>query len=484
MSLKDDKQQNIQMDLDFSSALTGAARSVAGEETESPRATNEPENPARTNRLMEEVCERENLKEALRQVKGNKGSAGMDGVTVDQLTDYLKQHWPVIREQLLNGTYEPKPVRRVEIPKPDGGVRKLGIPTVLDRFIQQAVMQVLQRRWDRTFSDHSYGFRPGRSAHQAVARAQQYIAEGHGWCVDLDLEKFFDRVNHDKLMGQIAKRVEDKRLLKLIRAFLNAGVMENGLVSPSVEGAPQGGPLSPLLSNLVLDELDRELECRGHRFVRYADDCNIYVRSERAGQRVMESITRFITQKLKLKVNEAKSAVARPQERKFLGFSFTAGPCIKRTIAPKSMERFKQRIRDATRRAKGVSIETTIEELAPYMRGWRNYFGFCETPEVLVALTRWVRLRLRAALWRQWKTPRRRRAALLKLGVSPRLARNTASSGRGPWPLARTKALTVRLSNAYFKSLGLPTLVDECSVTVSNRRVRTRTHGGVAGVGG
>jgi RNA-directed DNA polymerase len=291
MSLKDDKQQNIQMDLDFSSALTGAARGVAGEETESPRATNEPENPARTNRLMEEVCEQENLKEALRQVKGNKGSAGMDGVTVDQLTDYLKQYWPVIREQLLTATYEPKPMRRVEIPKPDGGVRKLGIPTVLDRFIQQAVMQVLQRRWDRTFSEHSYGFRPGRSAHQAVAQAQQYIASGYNWVVDLDLEKFFDRVNHDKLMGQVAKRVEDKRLLKLIRAFLNAGVMENGLVSPSVEGTPQGGPLSPLLSNLVLDELDRELERRGHRYLRYVDDCNIYVRSQRAGQRVMESIT-------------------------------------------------------------------------------------------------------------------------------------------------------------------------------------------------
>jgi len=462
MSLQDDKQRNTQMELDFTMEPTGEAREVGGEETESSGVASGPESPARTDRLMEEVCERGNLKEALRQVKANKGSAGVDGVTVGKLTDYLRQHWPAIREQLLNGTYEPKPVRRVEIPKPAGGVRKLGIPTVLDRFIQQAVMQVLQRRWDRTFSDHSYGFRPGRSAHQAVAQAQKYIAEGHDWCVDLDLEKFFDRVSHDKLMGQIAKRVEDKRLLKLIRAFLNAGVMENGLVSPSVEGTPQGGPLSPLLSNLVLDELDRELERRGHRFVRYADDSNIYVRSKRAGQRVMESITRFITQKLKLQVNEAKSAVARPQQRKFLGFSFTDGPEPRRRIAPQALERFKRRIREITSRAKSVSIETTIEELAPYMRGWRSYFGFCETPEVLVSLTRWVRLRLRAALWRQWKTRRRRRAALLELGVRPRLARNTAGSRRGPWYLAKAKALSVGLNNAHFKSLGLPTLIDGC----------------------
>jgi RNA-directed DNA polymerase len=462
MNLKDDKQQNIQMQLDFSLTLTGEAREAGREGTEASGAMNGTENPASTNRLMEEVCERENLKAALRRVKANKGSPGVDGMTVIGIKDYLKQHWPAIREQLLNGTYEPKPVRRVEIAKPDGGVRKLGIPTVLDRFIQQAVMQVLQRRWDRTFSDHSYGFRPGRSAHQAVAQAQQYIAEGYGWVVDFDLEKFFDRVNHDKLMGQIAKRVEDKRLLKLIRAFLNAGVMENGLVSPSVEGTPQGGPLSPLLSNLVLDELDRELERRGHRFVRFADDSNIYVRSERAGQRVMESITRFITQKLKLKVNEAKSAVARPQERKFLGFSFTEGPAVKRTIAPKALARFKDRIREITRRAKSVSIRATMDELAPYMRGWRNYFGFCQTPEVLISLTSWVRRKLRCALWRQWKTVRRRRAALLQLGVRPRLAANMAGSGRGPWYLALTKALNVGLSKVYFRSLGLPSLFEEC----------------------
>jgi RNA-directed DNA polymerase len=461
MSLKSETQQNIQTELNFSSTSAGEAREAGREATESLSTVNDPESPARTSRLMEVVCERENLKEALRRVKANKGSAGADGITVGRITDYLKQHWPAIREQLLNGTYEPKPVRRVEIPKPDGGVRKLGIPTVLDRFIQQAVMQVLQRQWDPTFSASSYGFRPGRSAQQAVAQAQQYIVEGHCWCVDFDLEKFFDRVNHDKLMGQIAKRVEDKRLLKLIRAFLNAGVMEDGLVGPSVEGTPQGGPLSPLLSNVVLDELDRELERRGHRFVRYADDCNVYVRSERAGQRVMESVTQFITQKLKLKVNEAKSAVARPQERKFLGFSFTAGPEVRRVIAPKALDRFKRRVREITRRAKGVSMTTTIEELAPYMRGWRGYFGFCETPEVLLSLTRWVRLRLRAAMWRQWKTPRRRREALIELGVRERLANNTAGSGLGPWYLAKAKALSVGLSNAYFKSLGLPSLVDE-----------------------
>src|SRR6266516_2759206 len=460
MNLKDDKQQNIQKQLDFSDAPTGEARKAGREETESSRARSAFESPASTDRMMEAICEWGNLKEAMWRVKTNKGSAGIDGMTVDELPDYPQLL--VIREQLLSGVYEPQPVKRVEIPKPDGGVRKLGIPTALDRFVQQAVMQVLQQQWDRTFSDSSYGFRPGRSTHQAVAQAQQYIAAGHGWVVDLDLEKFFDRVNHDKLMGQIAKRVEDKRLLKLIRAFLYAGVMENWLIRSNVVGTPQGGPLSPLLSNLVLDELDRELERRGHRFVRYADDCNIYVRSERAGQRVMESISRFITQKLKLKVNESKSAVARPQERKFLGFSFTAGPDIKRTIAPKALDRFKPRIRDITRRAKGVSITTTMEELAPYMRGWRNYFGFCETPEVLIALTRWVRLRLRAALWRQWKTPRRRRAALVANGVSTWAARNTAGSGHGPWYLARSRALSTGLSNAYFKSLGLPSLFQAC----------------------
>jgi RNA-directed DNA polymerase len=320
--------------------------------------------------LMEEVCQRSNLEEALRRVRANRGSPGVDGITVNGLVEHLKQHWPAIREQLLQGTYQPQPVKRVEIPKPDGGVRKLGIPTALDRFIQQAVLQVLQKRWDPTFSPHSYGFRPRRSAHQAVAAAQGFIAEGFRFVVDLDLEKFFDRVNHDILMGRIAQRINDPRLLRLIRAFLNAGVMENGLVSPTDEGTPQGGPLSPLLSNIVLDDLDRELTRRGLRFARYADDCNIYVRSRRAGERVMHSVTRFLTTRLKLKVNERKSAVARPWERKFLGFSFTAGKAPKRRIAPKALLRFKEQVRELTRRTRGVSLDAMVTKLSRYLPNW------------------------------------------------------------------------------------------------------------------
>jgi RNA-directed DNA polymerase len=407
---------------------------------------------------MEEVVERENLKEALKRVRANKGSPGVDGMTVHALPDYLKEHWPAIREQLLSGTYKPQPVRRKEIDKPDGGVRKLGIPTVRDRLIQQAVMQVLQRRWDRTFSEHSYGFRPRRSAHQAVAQAQQYLAAGHRWVVDLDLEKFFDRVNHDKLMGQVAKRVADKRMLKLLRAFLTAGVLENGLVSPVDEGTPQGGPLSPLLSNLVLDELDRELERRGHRFVRYADDCNIYVRSVQAGQRVMASITRFLHEKLKLKVNREKSAVARPQERKFLGFSFTRDREPKRRIAPKAKVRFKQRVRELTWRTRGVSLEEMVRELASYLRGWRSYFGFCQTPSVLVRLDSWIRRRLRSAQWKQWKRFGKRVRELRKRGVSRDWAMRIASSGHGPWRLSQTPSLRQALPDAAWDALGVPRL--------------------------
>ena len=301
------RRQNIQMELAFMAESRGETPMAANKGTEVPMAKRETEDPALTVLLMEQICQRENLRKALQRVRQNKGSPGIDGMTVNKLPRYLKRHWPQIREQLLAGVYSPKPVKRVEIPKSDGGLRKLGIPTVLDRFIQQGIMQVLQKYWDKTFSEHSYGFRPGRSAHQAIGRSQHYVDQGYRWIVDIDLEKFFDRVNHDKLMGNLAKRIRDKRLLKVIRAFLNAGVMENGLLSATTEGAPQGGPLSPLLSNVVLDGLDRELERRGHRFVRYADDCNIYVRSERAGQRVMENISKFIARKLKLKVNQSKS---------------------------------------------------------------------------------------------------------------------------------------------------------------------------------
>jgi RNA-directed DNA polymerase len=453
-----DKRQKNQLMLAFAEEWRGEAPNGLGEGTETLTAKCGTESPAIGEQLMEEVCERENCKQALARVKANKGSAGMDGMTVQELPEYLKQHWPAIREQLLSGNYRPQPVKRVEIPKPDGGIRKLGIPTVLDRLIQQAVMQVLQRRWDRTFSGHSYGFRPGRSAHQAVEQAQKYIAEGYRWVVDLDLEKFFDRVNHDRLMAKIAERVGDKRMLKLIRAFLTAGVLEEGLVNPVDEGTPQGGPLSPLLSNIVLDEFDRELERRGLRFARYADDSNIYVRSKRAGERVMESVTRFIATKLKLKVNQQKSMVARPWERKFLGFSFTNGFQPKRRIAPKAVDRFKGRVRELTSRTRGVSIERMAEELARYLRGWLGYFGKCETPSVLEGLERWTRHRLRSVIWKQWKRGSVRFAELRKRGIDKDLAARTAGSAHGPWRLANSLALSIALPNAYFDLLNIPRL--------------------------
>jgi RNA-directed DNA polymerase len=453
-----DRRQKNQLELAWTDESRSETPRVSDAGTESLAAKRGTESPAIDEQLMEEVCERENCKQALAKVKANKGSPGIDGMTVEELPEYLKQHWPAIREQLLSGTYKPQPVKRVEIPKPDGGVRKLGIPTVLDRFIQQVVMQVLQRRWDRTFSENSYGFRPGRSAQQAVQTAQQYMADGYRWVVDLDLEKSFDRVNHDRLMAKMAERVSDKRMLKLIRAFLKAGVMENGLVSPVDEGTPQGGPLSPLLSNIVLDEFDRELEQRGLRFARYADDSNIYVRSRRAGERVMESITRFITGKLKLKVNEHKSAVARPWERKFLGFSFTNARVPKRRIAPKAVDRFKERIREMTSRTRGVSIERMAADVSRYVQGWISYYGKCETPSVLESLEQWVRRRLRSVIWKQWKRGTVRFAELVKRGVRPELAAKTAGSAHGPWRLADSPALHFALPNAYFDSLGIPRL--------------------------
>jgi RNA-directed DNA polymerase len=454
-----EKRQKIQYELACEGEGRGEAPSAPEEGIESTAVKLGTESQANTDKLIEEACEKENLKEALRRVKANAGAAGVDGMTVKELSDFLRENWPRLKEQLLTGTYRPQPVRRVEIPKSGGGMRKLGIPTVVDRFVQQAVLQVLQGRWDPTFSEYSYGFRPGRSAHQAVVKAQEYIQQGYDWVVDLDLEKFFDRVNHDVLMSRVARRISDKRMLKLIRGFLNSGVMENGLVGPTEEGTPQGGPLSPLLSNLLLDELDRELERRGHRFVRYADDCNIYMRSERAGLRVMEGVKRFLTKKLKLKVNESKSAVARPKDRKFLGFSFTSGEVVKRRVAPKAILRFKERIRELTRRTRGISIEQMIGELRRYMVGWRGYFGFCQTPSILRDLEGWTRRRLRCFIWKQWKRGKVRFKELSSRGVGKDLAAQTAGSAHGPWRLSHSPALTRALPNAFFVSLRLPSLV-------------------------
>jgi len=452
------KRQKTQLELAFPAVVAGEARHVEGRGTEFRAAGPTPESPAVVGPRMEEVLDRENLRKALRAVRRNKGAPGMDGMTVDELPAHLEEHWPALRDRLLGGTYTPQPVRRVMIPKASGGERPLGIPTVVDRLIQQAVLQVLQRQWDPTFSEHSYGFRPGRSAHQAVARAQEHVAAGHGWVVDLDLAQFFDRVNHDRLMARVAQRVEDKRLLKLIRGFLTAGVMEGGVVGPTVEGTPQGGPLSPLLSNLVLDELDRELERRGHCFVRYADDCNIYVRSERAGQRVMAAVTRFVEGRLKLKVNAAKSAVARPGQRQFLGFSLTAGKKAKRRIAPKARARFKQRVRELTCRTGGRSLEQMIEDLSRYLTGWQGYFGFCQTPSVLQALDQWIRRRLRAVAWKHWKRSKTRYRALRRRGVDHVLAAQTAGSAHGPWRISASPALHIALPNAYLAASGLPSL--------------------------
>ena len=458
------KRQSIQLELALEPEAKGEARSAGDRGTEARMARAEPEHPAvGQGPSMEAVVEPGNVKKALARVRRNKGAPGLDGMTVEELGVYLQGHWPEIRSRLLDGTYTPQPVRRVEIPKASGGVRPLGVPTVLDRFVQQAVMQVLQGDWDASFSDASYGFRPGRSTHQAVERAQEHIRAGCVVVVDLDLEKFFDRVNHDVLMGLVAKRVADRRLLRLIRGFLTAGVLEGGLVGPSTKGTPQGGPLSPLLSNLMLDVLDKELEKRGHRFVRYADDCNIYVRSRRAGERVMASVTRFLARRLKLTVNADKSAVARPSARAFLGFSFTAARATKRRIAPQVLARFKTRVREMTRCTKSVSLVRLVAELSRYLVGWRGYFGFCETPSVLRRLDKWVRRRLRAIVWRQWKRGRTRFAALRRRGVGKDMAAYTAGSAHGPWRISASPALSYALPNALFTRLGLASLASHAT---------------------
>jgi len=412
--------------------------------------------------LMEEVVSRENLLLAYRRVKRNKGAPGVDGMTVDDLMPYCREHWSGIREQLLSGTYWPQPIREVEIPKPGGaGMRTLGIPTVLDRLIQQALGQRLTPIFDPMFSEHSFGFRPGRSAHQAVRAARSHIASGRRWVVDLDLEKFFDRVNHDVLMARVKRRVKDKRVLVVINRYLQAGMMAGGVVSPRTEGTPQGGPLSPLLSNILLDDLDKELERRGHRFVRYADDCNVYVRSKAAGERVMASVERFLRRKLRLKVNRAKSAVARPWERKFLGYSVTIHYQPKLKVAAESVRRFKQSLRRTFRAGRGRRISTVLCELAPKLRGWVAYFRLSEVRGVFEALDRWLRRKLRALYWRQWKRWRTRIKALRRRGLAPGRAAYSAMNGRGPWWNAGASHMNQAVPIAELRQLGLVSLLDE-----------------------
>lgn len=412
--------------------------------------------------LMEKVCARENLLAAYRRVVRNGGAPGIDGVTVDELMSYCRKHWARIREELLSGRYMPQAVRRVEIPKPDGkGKRMLGIPTVLDRLIQQALLQVLTPIFDPTFSEDSYGFRPGRSAHDAVRRAREHIAAGHRWVADLDIEKFFDRVNHDVLMARVVRRVEDKRVLLLIRRYLQAGVLEGGLMSPRLEGTPQGGPLSPLLSNILLDELDKELERRGHRFVRYADDCNVYVRSKRAGERVMTSVERFLWKRLRLRINWHKSAVDRPWKRKFLGYSVTWRRKPKLKVAPESVKRLKAKLRALFRRGRGWNLVRVCEKLSIVLRGWVAYYRLCELRASFEMLDGWIRRKLRAILWRQWKRPRTRIKELIKRGLDPARAAVSAYNGRGPWWNAGASHMHQAVPTSALRRMGLISLIDE-----------------------
>lgn len=424
----------------------GEAPDAGSQGAETVQAPTNRESPSSTAWLMEAICEPVNLRQALKRVKANKGAAGAEGMSVSELPEHLRHNWPELKAQLLSGSYQPSPVIRVTI------------PTVVDRFIQQAMMQVLQARWDASFSDSSYGFRPGRSAHQAVKQAHEYIRAGYHWVVDLDLEKFFDRVNHDVLMNRIAKRVSDKRVLSLIRRFLNAGVMEAGLVRPVTEGTPQGGPLSPLLSNLLLDDFDKELEKRGLKFARYADDCNVYVKSERAGNRVMAGLTHWLSRKLKLKVNADKSAVAHPETRKLLGYSFRRGQQVWCVVSPESVKRFKTRIKELTRRTTGRSLEQLIQPLKRYLTGWKSYYRLNQWSSLMRGLSRWIRRRLRSILWKQWKTGSKRYKELRSRGISKALAAQTVGSCHKQWRISCSPALNIALPNRLFTGLGLPEL--------------------------
>ena len=411
--------------------------------------------------VMEEVVRKENLRKALKRVCANKGSPGIDGMTVGELKEHLRTHWPTLREQLLQGEYKPQPVKQVMIPKPGGGARQLGIPTVVDRFIQQALLQVLVKIYDPIFSDHSFGFRPGRNAHQAVRQAKGYIEAGYEWVVDMDLEKCFDRINHDILMGRLARRIMDKRILRLIRRYLQAGIMVHGVVQERYEGTPQGGPLSPLLSNILLDELDKELEGRGHKFCRYADDCNIYVRSERAGKRVLDSVERFLAKRLRLKVNRHKTAVAKPQERKFLGFSFTSGRELKIKLSDKALKNAKRRIKQITRRSRGINLQQVVKELNVYIRGWLGYYRLIETPTTLRDLDSWIRRRLRCFVMKKWiNNSHTRYKGLMALGVNATSAGPVAASRKGPWVISNMKPVKVAMPNRFFAERGLICLLD------------------------
>lgn len=413
-----------------------------------------------TTGLMEAVVERGNLRLAYQRVVENQGAAGVDALTVTELKDHLKRYWPTIRARLLAGTYQPQPVRRVDIPKPQGGVRTLGIPTVVDRLIQQALHQVLQPIFEPSFSAGSYGFRPGRNAHQALRQARQYVAQGKRWVVDMDLEKFFDRVNHDLLMSKLAARIGDARVLTLTRRYLQAGMMADGLLQPRTEGTPQGGPLSPLLSNILLTDLDRELERRGHAFCRYADDCNIYVGSERAGVGLLQRLTVFLAERLKLKVNEAKSAVARPWQRKFLGYSLTAHRKPKLRIAAPSLQKLTVKINDLLRGARGRSVGATIQTLNPVLRGWAAYFKLTETKRALEERDGWLRRKLRCILWRQWKRPYARARNLMQRGLTEERAWRSACNQRGPWWNAGASHMNAAYPKSWFDHLGLVSLLD------------------------
>ena len=411
--------------------------------------------------LMEEVLRRENLIKAHKRVKKNKGTAGVDGMTVEELMPYCREHWEEIREQLQSETYEPRPIRPVEIPKPKGGTRMLGIPVVLDRLIMQAVLQVLTPIFDPTFSESSHGYRPKHSAQGAVKCAKEYVCEGYDWMVDLDLEKFFDRVQHDVLMSRVARKVKDKKVLRLIRRYLQAGIMTDGPVSPREEGTPQGSPLSPLLSNILLDELDKELESRGHRFCRYADDVTVYVKSKAAGERVMDSMEKFLTKRLRLKVNREKSAVARPWEREFLGYSFTNEDEPRLKVSPEALKRKKQKLKPLWKRGRGQSIKKTISELNKSNPGWVSYYRLSEVEWPFKKLDSWIRRRVRTILWRHWKTPKTRLKKLRKLGVPYRTAQVTAYNNVGPWMSAKLPGMHMAYPNAVLKQMGLKSLLDD-----------------------